>query len=56
MHDERPPVEAADRAASAPSAADVRDWLVRHLPAAGLTLTDWQRNVVVRLAGSRARQ
>ncbi|MEU7331410.1 hypothetical protein [Streptomyces parvus] len=55
MHDERPPVEAPDRAPTL-SAADVRDWLARHLPAAGLTLTDWQRNVVVRLAGSRARQ
>ncbi|MEU6614480.1 hypothetical protein [Streptomyces parvus] len=55
MRDERPPAVAADQAL-APSAADVRDWLERHLPAAGLTLTDWQRSVVVRLAGSRARQ
>ncbi|MET9096233.1 hypothetical protein ABZX72_29560 [Streptomyces cyaneofuscatus] len=55
MRDERPPAETADQA-PAPSATDVRDWLARHLPAAGLTLTDWQRDVVVRLAGSRARQ
>lgn len=54
MRDERSPVEAAERAPS-PAAADVRDWLARHLPAAGLTLTDWQHEFMLRHFGSRAR-
>ncbi|WP_399142281.1 hypothetical protein Q3A86_33150 [Streptomyces sp. NBUA17] len=54
MSDPHLSAEAVERA-PAPSAADVRDWLARHLPAAGLTLTDWQSEFVLRHFGSRAR-